>query len=80
MAQIKVRELDDWIVSVLRENATLEGSSLEQYLRDILKEAALKHQHKFAQEQLEHLSDFEAKHGVLTDSTLGIREDRELRG
>jgi len=80
MAQIKVRELEDWILSILRENASLEGHSLEQHLRDILKEAALANQKQFAEEQLEHLSSFEAKHGVLIDSTLGIREDREIRG
>lgn len=80
MAQIKVRELDDWIVSVLRENASLEGQSLEQHLRDLLKEAALANQKRFAEEQLAHLSAFESKHGVLPDSTPGIRSDRELRG
>jgi len=37
MAQIKVRELEDWILSILRENASLEGHSLEQHLRDILR-------------------------------------------
>jgi plasmid stability protein len=80
MAQVKVRELDDWIVSVLSENASLEGHSLEQHLRGILKEAALANQKRFAKEQLEHLAQFEAEHGMLTDSAPGIREDRELRG
>lgn len=80
MAQIKVRGLDDWIVSVLQDNASHDGQSLEQHLRGVLKEAALESQKRFAAEQFEHLAAFEAKHGLLTDSTMGIREDRELAG
>ena len=80
MAQIKVRDLDDWIVNVLKDNATNAGQSLEQHLRQLLKEAALADQMLFAKEQAIHLDEFHSKFGTLADSTEGIREDRMQNG
>ncbi|MCA9185516.1 MAG: hypothetical protein R3E01_36525 [Pirellulaceae bacterium] len=80
MAQIKVRDLDDWVVHVLRDNAISAGHSLEQHLRDILKATALADQKRFAEEQRRHLAEFKDQHGELTDSSVGIREDRESNG
>jgi plasmid stability protein len=80
MAQIKVRDLDDWVVHILRDNALSAGHSLEQHLRELLKTAALADQKRFAEEQLRHLAEFKEKHGELTDSSAGIRADRELNG
>ena len=77
MPQIKVRDLDEWIVNVLRENALNSGHSLEQHLRDVLKDAALASQLQFAKEQAKHLVAFEDQFGTLPDSTEGIREGRE---
>ncbi|MEZ6104433.1 MAG: hypothetical protein R3E01_36310 [Pirellulaceae bacterium] len=80
MAQIKVRDLDDWIVNVLRDHALSSGNSLEQHLRDVLKNAALANQKSFAAQQLEHLAAFKQKHGIIADSTPDIRQDREQHG
>ncbi len=80
MAQVKVRDLDDWIVHILRDNALSSGHSLEQHLRDLLKSAALADQKRFSEKQKRHLSEFKEKHGVLADSAVGIREDREANG
>ncbi len=77
MTQIKVRDLDDWIVNVLRDNALNAGCSLEQHLRDVLKDAVLASQLEFAKEQAKHLSEFEQKFGTLPASTEGIRQDRD---
>ncbi len=80
MAQIKVRELDDWIVNVLRDQAINSGQSLEQHLRQLLRTVALDDQLRFAKEQAVFLDDFNEKFGTLRDSTEGIREDRVLNG
>ena len=80
MAQIKVRDVDDWIVSVLKDNATNSGQSLEQLLRQLLKDAALADQLRFAKEQAVRLNEFNEKFGTLSDSMEGIREDRMLHG
>ncbi len=80
MAQVKVRDLDEWIVNVLRDNALNSGHSLEQHLRILLKDAALASQLEFAKEQAKHLVVFEEKFGTLPDSTEGLREERWQRG
>ena len=41
---------------------------------------ALADQKRFAEEQRRHLAEFKDKHGELTDSSVGIREDRESNG
>lgn len=79
MAQIKVRDIDDWIVDVLKDNATDVGQSLEEHLRHVLKDAALANQYRFAKEQAVFLHEMAEKHGTLPDSTDGIREDRQKR-
>ena len=76
MSDIKVRNLEDWIVTVHRDKAVLEGQSLEQYMRDLLKELALESQRQFAKEQRKHLAEFEQTFGTLTESAEGIRQDR----
>ncbi len=80
MAQIKARNIDDWVVDVLKDKATRSGCSLEQYLRHLLKEAALDDQLQFAKEQMAFLGRSAEKFGTLPDSTEGIREDRMLNG
>ena len=77
MSQIKVRNLDDWIVDVHRDQATAEGVSLEQHLRELLKDSALASQRRFAEEQVAYRKEFSEQFGVLPSSTDGIRQDRE---
>ena len=77
MGQIKVRQLDDWIVGVHQDMAKQAGYSLEQHLREVLRDAALANQRRFGKEQAMHLLNFKEKFGVLAESVEGIREDRE---
>ncbi|MCA9215595.1 MAG: hypothetical protein KDB27_21165 [Planctomycetales bacterium] len=76
MGQIKVRQLEDWVVSVHQDLARLAGQSLEQHLREVLRESALDSQRQFGREQMQHLAQFKEIFGTLPDSTEGIREDR----
>ena len=76
MGQIKVRQLDDWIVSVLQDMAKESGQSLEQHLRIILREMALESQREFGREQAKQLQEFKKEFGTLQDSVEGIRKER----
>lgn len=76
MGQIKVRQLADWIVGVHQDMAADAGQSLEQHLRDVLRETALESQRRFGREQAEQLAIAKEKYGTLPDSTEAIRKDR----
>ena len=77
MGQIKVRQLDDWIVGVHQDMAKLAGQSLEQHLREMLRQAALSARQQFAGDAAEHLKKAEARYGVLPNSVATLRELRE---
>ena len=77
MGQIKVRGLDEWIVGVHRDMAAEAGQSLEQHLRDVLRELVLESQRRFATEAAEHLDEARRARGVLASSVDIIREQRE---
>jgi len=80
MADVKVRNLPDWVVHSFKARASHAGRSLEEELRLLLTEEAAKRR----QETLRKLKAFQdkmrKKYGVLSDSTPGIREDRQARG
>jgi antitoxin FitA len=77
MAQVIVRNLDDEVVSSLKLKAELKGHSLEQELRDILKQAA----GLTKEEKLALIDSIRAKQKqrLKDDSTDLIREDRDTR-
>lgn len=77
MGQIKVRELEEWIVGVHRDLALQAGQSLEQHLREVLKESALTSQRNFARDAAEQLEVAQRKYGVLPSSIEIIRDLRE---
>lgn len=80
MADVKVRKLNYWVVETIRKRAEQAGHSLEEELRRILTEAALKAQHDFASHSAAWRRIMQKKHGTFSDSTALIREDREARG
>jgi len=80
MADVKVRKLDDWVVATIRTRAQRAGRSLEQELRRMLTEAVLNAQRDFGERAAALRRDLRKRHGILADSTPGIREDRESRG
>ena len=80
MADVKVRNLPDWVVASFRNKAQHEGRSLEEELRMLLTGEAMKRR----QETVRKLKAFQTKmlkkYGELSDSTPGIREERQARG
>lgn len=77
MGQVKVRELEEWIVGVHRDLAMQAGQSLEQHLREVLKDSALMSQRKFAREAAQQLEAAHQKYGMLPSSIDLIREQRK---
>ena len=80
MADVKIRKLEDWVVETHRALAEAAGRSLEEELRRIVTEAALKPQHEFARKLRALKEELLEKYGVMPDSTPLIREDRDRRG
>jgi plasmid stability protein len=80
MADVKIRKLEDWVVETHRALAEAEGISLEEELRRVVTEAALKPQHDFALKVRALQEDLQAKYGIMPDSTPLIREERDRRG
>jgi plasmid stability protein len=77
MAQVIVRNLDEQVVSSLKIKAELHGRSLEQELREILKNAAeLTSEEKLA--LADRIRSLQAR-PLDTDSADLIREDRDNR-
>jgi plasmid stability protein len=77
---VKIRKLPDWVLDAHRARAAQEGVSLEEELRVVLTEAALKPKLEFAGKAAELTASLRAKYGTFSDSTDLIREEREERG
>jgi plasmid stability protein len=80
MSEVKIRKLPDWVVDAFRLRAENAGRSLEEELRLLLTEAALKPKQDRALELASFREMLQRKYGTLRDSTEDIRQDRETRG
>lgn len=77
MADVRVRDVDEDVVFALRAQARRRGKSLSGELRDLLTEAALQPRRELVARLKDHQERMRAKHGVLADSTPGIRAERD---
>ncbi len=80
MADVKIRKLPDWVVSSFRSRAAALGHSLEEELRLLLTEVARSRRQEFLAETGTFQDRLRSRYGQLSDSTAGIRDDREQRG
>jgi plasmid stability protein len=80
MPEVKVRRLPDWVVTAFKNRARQAGHSLEEELRILLVDTAKKPRSEIAAELEAFRGMLRLKYGTLSDSTEGIREDREARG
>lgn len=80
MPDIKVRRLPDWVVAAHKLRADRGGRSLEEELRVLLTDAAIRPQQDCAAEILAFRDRLRSRYGSLSDSTPHIRQDREARG
>lgn len=77
MAQVLIRQLDERVVAILREQARSRGVSLEQSLRELLTAAA--QQHSDVRERLAALRRQTPPYASELDVAALIREGREDR-
>jgi hypothetical protein len=81
MSEIRVRNLEPWVVDFLRDRARAEGHQhLESFLREHLREEAMRKRREWAARLKARQDEFRQKYGVRPDSTPGIRQDRDERG
>jgi plasmid stability protein len=80
MADVKVRKVPDWVIESFRSRATALGHSLEEELRSLLTEVAHARRQEFIAEASAFQKALRTRYGQLSDSILGITEDRERRG
>ncbi len=80
MGEVRVRNIDEDVIHLLRGQARLHGKSLNSEIRDMLYDAARKPRKELL-ERLRALQDaIYAESGELPDSTPMIREERERLG
>ncbi len=79
MADVRVRNLDDDIVALLKDRARMNGRTLENELREALTELATRSTRELAEQAAQLRAAIKAESGVLTDSAPFIREERERR-
>lgn len=77
MGDVRVRNLDDEVVLVLKDRARRKGVSLEAELREVLSAEALRPRREWFQRLKEMHEDMRREFGVLPDSTPGIRAWRD---
>ncbi|MGD0772268.1 MAG: hypothetical protein ABSC05_05535 [Candidatus Solibacter sp.] len=80
MADVKIRKLPEPVVATFRLRAAAAGRSMEEELRLLLIEAASRPKRDLVAEAQAFREMLRQKYGTLSDSTEGIREDRESRG
>ena len=80
MTEVRIRNVDEWVVESLRLRARADGNTLEGELRDLLRQEALRPKQELAEELRRMRGELQAKHGALSDSTAIIREMRYERG
>jgi hypothetical protein len=80
MAEIRVRNVEPWVVEMLRDQARHAGQSLESFLRQWLRYEAMRKRREWAARLKARQDEFRRKYGVLSDSAALIRQDREERG
>jgi plasmid stability protein len=80
MTEVRVRRLEEWVVEALRSRAKRHGRSLEGELRELLSEEALRPRVEAANRAEALRQAINNEHGLLPDSAVHIREDRDARG
>ena len=80
MTELRVRNVDEWIVESLRTRARSKGNSLEGELRALLRHEALRPKQELAEELRCMRDELRQKYGTFSDSAELIREDRDARG
>ena len=80
MSELRVRNMEDWVIAELKAQAKARGHSLEEEMRERLTELALRPRQEMAERAARLREAIAREHGLLPDSAAAIREDRDARG
>jgi plasmid stability protein len=80
MTEVRIRNVDDWVVDSIRTRARARGQSLEAALRALLQQEAMRPKLELANELRQMREQLHKKYGAFFDSTPLIREERDRRG
>lgn len=80
MTEVRIRNVEEWIVQSLRTRARSKGNTLEGELRELLREEAMRPKQELAGELRDMREQLRKKYGTFSDSAALIREDRDSRG
>lgn len=80
MTEVRIRNVDNWVVDSIRKRARAKGQSLERALRDLLHQEAMRPKLELANELRQMRDELRKKYGTFSDSTPLIREERDRRG
>ncbi len=80
MTDVRIRNVDSWIVESLKLRAHSHGNTLEGELRELLRQEAMRPKRELAGELLRMREELRRKYGTFSDSAALIREDRDARG
>ncbi len=79
MTEVRIRNVDDWVVESLRQRARSKGNTLEAELKDLLREEAMRPKRQLADELRTMRGELRDKYGTFSDSAAVIREMRDER-
>ena len=79
MAELRVRNLEEWVVDELKTQAKAKGRSLEADLRERLRELAMRPRQDMAERAARLRSAIAQECGLLPDSVEAIRQERDAR-
>jgi antitoxin FitA len=80
MPELRIRNVDDWIVDTFRTRARQHQRSMEAELRELLATEAARPRLAFLEELRQSREELRLKYGLFPDSARDIREDRDARG
>ena len=80
MTDVRVRNVEEWVVDALRTRARANRRSLEGELRDLLRQEALRPKQELAAELRGLLDELRDRPRTFSDSAAIIREMRDERG
>lgn len=79
MTELRIRNVDEWIVDIHRHNAKRNGVSLESEIKRILSDAAFAKRQATAKKLESHRNQMRDKYGEFPSSVGFIRDLREGR-
>ena len=77
MAELRIRDVNEFVVCELKERAKREGISLGTFVRELLSREATRPRQALLERLQDRHEAFRREHGLLPDSTPDICDERD---